>query len=391
MYKKSKKTIIIFLFISLSQISHASILMLPDGYNTSLSGFVSGLPFVTFEKIDDLYFSNLLQARADFGYYPADWLTLEFGGRLQILTGDQVVGPQSALIDYLEEDVGYLNLTRSWQAIMIGNIDRAFLSYSIRRLRITLGRQRINWGTNFVWNPNDWFNAFEYLDFDYEERPGSDALRIQYFTGALSVLELALKAGRERDERTYALMYRYNYEDYDLQFQGGVFGEDLALGFSWAGSISGGGFRGEISSYYPVLDRDQGSTDKLTFVASVSGDYTLTNGLRILSEALYNGFGNGEYIDTIPLFSRELSAKSLSPARFLLHGSLSYPFNLLLSGSLSLMLNPEDLSFLTIPSIEWSVLTNLDFLILAQFYYGDSDDVFGALPNLLALRFKWSF
>ena len=366
-------------------------LILPDRYNTSLGGYVSALPFVTFESIDDLYFSNLIHARLNLAYYPSDRLSLELAGRLRILTGDQVVGPQSTLIDFLDDDIGYLNLTRAWQAIVAGNIDRASITYYTPGWRITAGRQRINWGTNFVWNPNDWFNAFEYLDFDYEERPGSDALRIQFFTGVLSVLELTLKAAQQREERTYALMYRFNRRGYDLQFQSGLFGYDAAMGFSWSGSIRGGGFRGEVSSYYPVLNDDNGITDNLTFVASLSGDYTYESGLYILGEALYNGYGNGEFLDTIALFLRELSAKKLSPAPILLYGSISYPFNPLVRGTFSVMYNPEDLSVLTMPSIEWSIVTNIDFLFLAQLYYGNPGDVFGVLPNIFALRFRWSF
>ena len=60
---------------------------------------------------------------------------------------------------------------------------------------LRIGRQRINWGVNLAWNPNDLFNAYSLIDFDYQERPGSDAIRFQYYMGDLSVLNLQYNPG----------------------------------------------------------------------------------------------------------------------------------------------------------------------------------------------------
>ncbi len=55
-------------------------------------------------------------------------------------------------------------------------VDRLFLDFVKDDFQITVGRQRIAWGTCWVWNPTDLFNPLEVLDFDYEERPATDAL-----------------------------------------------------------------------------------------------------------------------------------------------------------------------------------------------------------------------
>ena len=70
-------------------------------------------------------------------------------------------------------------------------IDRVFLEYNKNDWEVRVGRQRINWGINLAWNPNDVFNAYSFFDFDYEERPGSDAIRIRKYTGIASSVELA--------------------------------------------------------------------------------------------------------------------------------------------------------------------------------------------------------
>ena len=67
---------------------------------------------------------------------------------------------------------------------------------SDEKWELTLGRQRINWGVNLAFNPNDLFNAYSLIDFDYQERPGSDAIRFQYFTNELSSFETAVQFGK---------------------------------------------------------------------------------------------------------------------------------------------------------------------------------------------------
>ncbi len=89
------------------------------------------------------------------------------------------------------------------------------------KFQVTLGRQRINWGQTFVWNPNDIFNAYSYFDFDYIERPGSDAVRLQYFPSSSSVAEFAVKVDDENDI-TAAGLYRFNKWGYDIQFLAGL-------------------------------------------------------------------------------------------------------------------------------------------------------------------------
>ena len=94
-------------------------------------------------------------------------------------------------------------------------IDRLWLDLHYNKFQVTIGRQRINWGQTFVWNPNDIFNAYSFFDFDYVERPGSDAVRLQYFPSSSSAAELAVKVDDENDI-TAAGLYRFNRWGYDI-------------------------------------------------------------------------------------------------------------------------------------------------------------------------------
>ena len=83
------------------------------------------------------------------------------------------------------------------------------------------------------WNLNDLFNAYSFFDFDYAERPGSDAVRLQYFTSSSSSAELAVKVDADNDV-TAAGLWRFNKWGYDFQFLAGFSdGNDVVLGTGW--------------------------------------------------------------------------------------------------------------------------------------------------------------
>ncbi len=142
-----------------------------------------------------------------------------------------------------------LNIFNEKSFFLNSTIDRAYVQYTHQNFVATVGRQRINWGQSFVWNPNDIFNVQNYFDFDYIEKPGSDAVRLQYYTGYASDAELAAKL--DQDKRlTAAGYFRFNDWNYDFQVLGGLFaGEDLMAGLGWSGSVKGAGFRGETSYF----------------------------------------------------------------------------------------------------------------------------------------------
>ena len=180
--------------------------------------------------------------------------------------------------DLLDQDPGLVDLSWSWingpNLVAHTAIDRLWLNYSKNNWDIRIGRQRINWGQNVVWNPNDLFNVLNYADFDYEERPGSDAVKIQRYLKNNSSVQLAYKFTEDFDDAVFAGMYRFNKKNYDFQVLAGKYNRDVALGVGWAGNIKGSGFKGE-STYFQPLD-DSLSRVVLT---SISWDMSYSNGL----------------------------------------------------------------------------------------------------------------
>jgi hypothetical protein len=360
----------------------------------SVGGYIQELPFIILPPEDrsDVHGDNLLQLRLNTNWYPWKPVTIEASGRV-LFYGGSDFREAGLIASQLTVDPEFLDLTwaqgkNKTPLVAFENIDRLSLKLTKGAFEGTIGRQRINWCTNLIWNPNDWFNAFNFLDFAYYERPGADALRVQYYPDATTVAELVLQAGRTQDRRTFAGFYKFNGWGYDWQFQGGLSGNDLAAGFSWSGSIKGAGFRGEASLYRRVIGKT--TTHGPHGVASLSADYTFKNSLYLQGSMLYNGFGTSGNSAPLTMTSM-VNAKNLIPKQYALYGEVAYQLTPLLRPDLAASICPTDGSFFMAPSVSFSVLDNLDLQALAQIFIGKAGELYGKAPDFITISLKWSY
>ena len=67
------------------------------------------------------------------------------------------------MADFTVKDGGKLNLTKliakDTSYYLYTNFDRAYIEYISGSFELSIGRQRINWGINMLWTPNDIFNS----------------------------------------------------------------------------------------------------------------------------------------------------------------------------------------------------------------------------------------
>lgn len=366
-----------------------------NGYIKELSMYykpVESMPVSATKSLDDL-FLHQFHNRLNFKWYANSSLTFAVEARNRLFFG-QMIKDFPEYKDMIEADNGLLDLGTvlasgsGW--FMHSMIDRAWADYTNGKLQFRLGRQRINWGTNLVWNPNDVFNTFSYFDFDYEERPGTDGIRMQYYTSETSSAELVYKIGRkDSSETAIAGMYRFSKFNYDIQIMGGWVGPDYVLGAGWSGDIKGGGFRGEATWFKPRNNDDPENFE--TFVASVSGDYTFRNSLYLHAAVLYNSHGTTHDAGGRSFFASNLSAKMLSFGRYNLFAQSSYPFTPLFSGNISAMLNPCDGSSYIGPSLTYSIGNNWEVMLNGQLFLGRSGTEYGDYGQAVFARIKWSF
>lgn len=365
----------------------------------TLSGYLSNMTSVY--HIPDLWlWENSLHNRLNLELYPTDWLTGSVQMRNRFIAGN-TIPKLPAYVESVGGDQGWLdmswahdgNLGDSAGYVLTSTLDRLWMQFSFGNLEIKAGRQRINWGQTFVWNPNDIFNSYSYFEVDYPERPGSDALRVSYYTGNASTLELAAKID-SADRITAAGYFRFNTLGFDIQFLGGVYQEeDLMLGTGWSGNLGSTAFRGELS-YFRDLDQFRDTTGYL--MSSLGFDYTFSNSLMIQAEVLYSAFAREMDMSSfLDFYSGNLDVKNLGFTPWSFFSSISYPLNPLLNGSFATIWYPEWKGVYLGPSLDLSLKSNFDLSLILQYFTAEFDYPSGVTKrenNTFGFfRFKWSF
>lgn len=261
-------------------------------------------------------------------------------------------------------------------------IHRALLKIYTPVADIRLGRQRIAWGSGRFWNPTDLFNPNSPIQLEKEERNGVDALRLDRYSGALSTLQLVYAPGSARSESSLAGRFQANTAGFDLSGMAGRFGEAWVIGWDFAGAVREMGVWGEAA--YTKLPGSEA-----TVRAVLGAEYTLESQLSWMAELYYNGTGKSRKQDY--LLNSQAPGTPPGLARFYLGSGVGYPITPLFRWDLDSVINLNDGSFFTGSHFTYSVMTDLDWSIGAQFFFGADDTEYGALQNLLYTQLQWFF
>ena len=357
-----------------------------------------------FPDTEERYSDHLIHTRINTRWYATDALTAAIEFRFRAFYGETIENTNN-YIDFIKTPRDWVQLDAVlWdenKSIGYLEVDRFWLNWIKDDFEITIGRQRIAWGTAWVWNPTDIFNPLDVLDFDYEERPAADAVRLQYYTGAVTKLDIVYKPAKDAENQILAGLWSINKWNYDFNLIAGMRFKRWLAGFSWAGDVYGGGFRGEVlvsktpakpdtNLVYQIAGESSLlSWDKPMVSASLSGDYTFPNTFYIHTEVLYNN--NGKTSKTFLFLPEAFKLGMLTAARWSLYQEFAYDITPLIRGSVFGIINPNDKSYIIVPSISYSVLTNLDLTAIGFFFKGDPLTEFGEYETTLYIRFKYSF
>lgn len=388
-----KKVLSIILLIIISSISKGQ---KKESFfkNMELNGYIKYMNTVMFNDVDSIWLvDNLIHNRLNFKWYMNDHLTLSIEARNRLMYGD-LNKTIPGYANMIEQDDGYLNfltanIIEGKSFLLNTSIDRAYFEYNKNNFVATLGRQRINWGQSFAWNPNDVFNVYSFFDFDYEERPGSDALRLQYYTSYTSVAELALKLDKDKN-LTAAGLYRFNKWGYDMQFMGGIIDStDYVLGAGWSGSIKNAGFNGEISYFHP---QDNFSDTSGIILFTAGANYMFDNSLYLQLEGIYNGYFDKLNISSFNnLYFMPMSVKTMSYSKFSWFGQVSYPIHPLVNATVAAMYFPSlGNGYFLMPSVSYSASNNFECSLYGQRFEGEFGGQYDKM-TLIFLRFRYSF
>lgn len=342
---------------------------------------------------DSLLNNHLLHNRINYLWFPNEKWLARIDLRNRLFYGDYV-----ELLPYfknlLDVNNDIFNLS-AWiidqnSLKMLSEVDRAFIRYSGNKFQITAGRQRLKWGLNEIWNPNDIFNAYSFFDFDYEKKPASDALKVSWYYDFNAKIEIATKFADNIDEYTGALLWKITQHGYDVQIIAGLMEKNIVMGTGWSGDIkSVVGFKGEIT-YFGALD----PFDSDALVGSVSADYEFDKGTSILGSYLYNSDGiKSLNIKNFALISEKqpLNSKYLLPFQSALFLKVSEPVNPQLNLSVSMMWFSGSESAFFRPALSYSAADNIELDLLSHIFTAESNNIFNPASFHIYLRVKWEF
>ena len=356
--------------------------------NLRISGYVQGNPVRIAAELpeplgDETWMEYRFQNRLNVRWDAASDLTFYWQMRTRMFAGD-LVRDIPGYADGIDHDDGLMNLSwlifdqDDWLLHYIP--DRLYAEWDTRDWNIRVGRQRVNWGVNMITNPNDIFNIYSFYDFDAPERPGSDAVRLQRYLGFDSRLELAVSPARDLERSIAAALYSFHTRGYDIQLISGYYRERFAMGAGWAGDYRGAGIKGETMLY--------ADADETNFIASASVDYMFDNRMFLVTEVLYNADGGRE---DFQLMAEELTPDNPSFSKYQITSQVTYPIHPLVDGSLAVIYYPDEEAVFVSPSVSWSVITDLDFRILGQFFTGSDDSAFANAGNLITAQLTYNF
>jgi len=356
----------------------------------TLNGYLTTMQSAMFDSLSGpVIYENLLHNRLNFKGYINENITLAAEFRNRLISGD-MVRSYNGYSEMMATDEGWFDM--SWNVVdknsffLNTTIDRLWLDLNYNKFQVRIGRQRINWGQTFVWNPNDVFNAYSFFDFDYIERPGSDAIRLQYYPASSSAIEIACKIDSE-DDVTAAGLYRFSKWGYDIQFLAGYSNSsDIVAGTGWSGAIGSVSFRGEGSWFRPI---ENFSDTTGTTILTVGFDRVFENNSMAQVQFMYcnnplelNNFSG--------LYSGNLSAKDLAFSEFSAFGQFTWAATPLMNIGLSLMWFPDLKGYFAGPSFDYSLAENVDFSVIWQHFNAEMGGSKTRI-NLGFLRIRYSF
>ncbi|MGC1242639.1 MAG: hypothetical protein WA874_13695 [Chryseosolibacter sp.] len=353
------------------------------------NGYIKDLQSLTYqEDFTNLITGNLLHNRLNFKWIPSPRITAAAEFRNRLFWGEEV-SLTPLFSSQLRNDNEAFDLSANWidepRMVFNTNIDRLWVDYHHEQWSLRLGRQRINWGIGTTWNPNDLFNTFNFLDFDYEERPGADAVKLQYLTGDMNHIEFAFFVSEKKRKEIAALKYFMNVANYDFQFIAGWYQEQPTLGMGWSGSIKETGFKGEVQYYFlRGVHREQ-------LNLSVEADHMFTDGWYVSAGVLLNSLGQDESPMVWEVASLQISPRNLMPTKWNTVLTINKEITPLIAVNTTAIYTPGTNLLILLPYFSFSLTENVGVNLVWQSFFGEGLAGFDDISHRAFLRIKWNF
>lgn len=383
------KRIYVILFILISATTASAQDSAAPKSKWELNGYLKEMGSISSDKYFNKFVTNnLLHNRINVKWNPYKTFTAALEVRNRMYWGD-VVRNTPAFSASLRNEHEWLNLSAVWadrdNFVLHTNIERGWAEFRQPKWNIRLGRQRINWGITATWNPNDIFNTYSFLDFDYEERPGTDAVKFQYSFTDSSTIDIAVNPNGNIKKSVAAARYSIDKWGYHLQMLAGIYHNKFTAGFGWSGSFGNLGYKGEGQAF--VGEKD--SVDIFNYSLELS--YRFPKGWYASGSVLHNTSGIDEPVNNWSKINFRLSPFNLMPARWSFITTACKAFSPSFSSSLVLVYSPGVNLFIIYPTLKYKMLANVEADIIYQSYFIELQKQFQPTSHNFYARLKWSF
>tara|TARA_B100000809_G_C15093838_1_gene514231 strand:- start:326 stop:1501 length:1176 start_codon:yes stop_codon:yes gene_type:complete len=355
-----------------------------------LNGYLKFMQTIGIAKDTNILVNNLWYNRLNFKLHLSPKSTINAQFRNRLFYGDNVsnIPNYGELINTYDGVFPLEWLVVDNSSIVLSVIaDRLYYDYTSDKIQFRGGRQRINWGINTTWNPNDIFNSYNIYDFDYEEREGSDALRLKLFPNYFSSVDIAYKFTNNFKTDVGAIMYKFNKSNYDIQLLAGKFMENISVGGGWAGSIKTMGFKGEATYFIPYT-----AVGFHNVSVSTTIDYSWSNGSALMATYLYNSSGTNTVIDPTVQIITIPNAEKLMPAKHNTMVNYTKQLSPISGLNIGLLYSYGINSMVLFPTYTFNIKTNLDLDLIGQLFFSElPNEEFSNVGNGLYWRLKMSF
>lgn len=329
------------------------------------------------------YADDLSRVRLRVAGARGDGFSYEIVADSETHVGNRVTLPDFAEVRH-RQDATWLDLQHvvvdQTYAYSDLSLYRGSASFRTASTTVTVGRQRIAWGTARFWSPADVFNPIDPLQVEGDVRQGVDAVQVEWAPPDRGWRATAVYAPQERWERsTAALRMGRTVAGWDITAFGGRFRQDWVGGADAAGQWGGAGVRAEMT--YTRRSETSPSDNALRFTAGA--DYAWSR-VYVVGEYFYNqarppcgsiaACALTFVLPTTELFTFHRHFASVG-AR--------YSLTPLLKAETYLVADLTGSSLLVNPLLRYNAATNIDLSIGAQLFASGTSGEFRGVPNLL--------
>ncbi len=266
---------------------------------------------------------------------------------------------------------------------IVHTVDRLYYRQQLGAFDITVGRQRIAWGSGRIWNPTDLFNPLNPTTFSKIEKDGIDAATVKLTLGAFSDVTLVYNPLHQKPGN-YAFRVRTNVREVDIAGIGGYFDQRLIVGGDFAANLLDAGIRSEM-----ILSVSRGGPSPTFARMTFGADYQWTAKLYTLIEYHHNGEGTTD--PARYAISRLLQGEILNVGPDYLAASASYLVHPLVTASVTATANLRDGSRFAALSGVYAPSGEISVTLGAQVFGGEPWDEYWYYPSAGYLKLELFF